>query len=518
MPKKRTTMTKVKEIIRLHEEGGMSLRQIAKAVNKSRPVVTNILTIWKELNCTFQEIKDLPDSKLEEKIFHMRKPSSKAEELKERFPYYAMELKKKGVTLQLLWEEYIQQNPGGLKSTQFCLHFQQWREDEKISMHIDHKAGDKMYVDYAGHRMELTNPKTGEKIPVEIFVAILPASQLTYAEAAESQNQESFMRSNERAIRYFGGVPSAIVTDNLKSGVIKPCIYEPELNALFADFAEYYRTAILPARVRKPKDKAHVENAVKIVYRRIFAPLRNRQFHTLKELNMAIAEKLEDHNNRKLSKMTVSRRELFEETERKELRSLPIESYPLQEIQPDSLVEFNYHVTLKKDKHYYSVPYLYRRKRVKLVYDDRNVTIYHDNVRIVRHFRNRSPHCYSTLNAHMPPRHSFANDWNPEKLKWWAGNVGEDTNRVITYILDSKTHPEQAYKSCMGILNQVKKYGETVLNQACRHAWNKEQINYATIKVEVSRIQEQIDRDFDDQQLSLMPSNHENIRGEKYYQ
>lgn len=518
MPKKRTTMKKVKETIRLFEEADMSLRQIAAAVRTSRPAVTNIITKWKESDYTFQEIKDLADSKLEEQIFNNKKSSSKAETLITRFPYFTKELKRKGVTLQLLWDEYIQQNPEGLKSTQFFLHFQRWREDENISLHIDHKAGDKMYVDYTGHKMELIDLKTSKITQVEVFVAILPASQLTYVEASESQNQESFMRSNERAIRYFGGVPSAIVPDNLKSGVIKPCIYEPELNALFSDFAEYYRTAVIPARVRKPKDKAHVENAVKIAYRRIFAPLRNRQFHTLKELNLAIAEKLEDHNNKKLTKMTVSRRELFEEVEREELRSLPLESYPLQYTQPDSLVEFNYHVKLKEDKHYYSVPYLFKNKRVKLLYDERNVTIYHDNVRIVRHFRDRSPHKYSTLKVHMPANHRFASDWNPDKLKWWAGNVGEDTQRLVSYILDSKTHPEQAYKSCMGILSQAKKYGNTLLNQACRHAWNKEQLNYKTVKFEVERIQEQLDQDFDDQQLCLLPPDHENVRGEKYYQ
>lgn len=510
-------MKKIKEVVRLHYEAGMSYRQIAQALNMSRPTVTKIITKWEETDYSFSKIKDLPDSTVEEYFYRAKSHSSKASDLKKEFPQYAIELKRKGVTLQLFWEEYIKENPDGLKSTQFNLHFQKWKENEKISLHIDHKAGDKMYVDYAGHRMVLTDYKTGETMPVEVFVAILPASQLTYVEASESQNQESFMRSNERAIRYFGGVPSAIVPDNLKSGVIKPSIYEPELNALFSDFAEHYRCSVVPARSRKPKDKAHVENAVKIVYRRIFAPLRNRTFSTLKELNLAIAEKLEEYNNKKLTNMAVSRRELFNLVEKSELRSLPREQYPLQYFQPDTLVNFNYHVELKKDKHYYNVSYIHRRKRVKLIYDERSVSIYHDNIRIAQHFRDPSPHRYSTRDDHMPPNHRFVNDWNPDKLKWLAGNVGEDTKRVITHILDSRKHPEQVYKSCLGILNQVKKYDSTALNLACRHAWNKDQSNYRTVIKELEKIQYKAEHDFDSQQLTLLPNDHRNIRGAEYY-
>ena len=518
MPRKRTAMKKIKDVIRFHEETELSYRQIAQALNMSRPTVTKIIMKWKEIDYPFHEIKDLPDSEVEKRLFDPKRSSSKAEELRGNFPRYAIELKKKGVTLQLLWEEYIRDNPDGLKSTQFNLHFQKWKENEKISMHIDYKAGDKMCVDYAGHKMELIDPLTGIKTQVEVFIGILPASQLTYVEASDSQNQEDFIRSNERAIRYFGGVPRAIVPDNLKSGVIKPDIYEPELNALYSDFAEYYRTTVLPARARKPKDKAPVENAVKIVYQRIVAPLRNRTFSTLDELNLAIAEKLEEYNSRKLTDMTVSRRELFDLVEKSELRSLPIETYPLQYFQADTLVQFNYHVMLKEDKHYYSVPYIHRRKRVKLIYDDRSVSIYHDNVRITTHFRERIPHRYSTRDDHMPPNHRFASDWNPERLKWLAGNVGEDTKRVISYILDSRKHPEQVYKSCLGILNTAKKYDNQSLNMACRHAWNKEQINYRTVMKELEKVREDAERVFDRQQLSLLPENHENIRGAEYYQ
>ncbi len=207
---------------------------------------------------------------------------------REQFPYFAMELKRPRVNLTVLWKEYIAKNPDGLKSSQFSYHFLQWKKNVKLAMHIDHKAGDKMFIDYTGKKMKLTDLKTGKETDVEMFVTILPASQLTYVEASFSQKQEDIMRSTERAIRYYGGVPSALVPDNLKSGVIKANSYEPEINMLYSDFAEYYRTAVVPARARKPKDKVHVENAVKIIYSRIFAPLRNETFYSLEELNKAI--------------------------------------------------------------------------------------------------------------------------------------------------------------------------------------------------------------------------------------
>ena len=509
MPQKRIKMKKIREIIRLAETSSLSQRQIAKAVNVSRPVVSEALQKFKATGLKREEIKGISDTLLNDLLTEQKKSESKSDELKKNFPEYAIELKRKGVTLSLLWEEYLQNIPDGLKYAQFCWHYQQWRKDKKLSMHIDHKAGDKMFVDYAGHRMEITDPKTGKMIPAEVFVAILPASQLTFAEASENQTQESFMRSNERALRFFGGVPAAIVPDNLKSGVIKADIYEPDLNPLFADFAEYYRTAVIPARSRKPKDKAHVENAVKIIYRRIFAPLRNKTFHSLSELNQAIKERLEMHNNKKLTKMEVSRQELFEDVERSELKALPINPYPLKYFQEDTLVEFNYHVRLKEDQHYYSVPHILRKKRVKLIYDDRNVAIYHDNIRIVQHRRNRSSHKYSTLRDHMPTNHRYKDNWNPEKLKWWAGNIGEETQRAVTHLLNTKPHPEQAYKSCMGILGQASKYGHDILNL--------EMVSYKVISNEAKAIMEQYEKEMDNKQFSLLPEIHKNIRGKQYY-
>ncbi|MBF9016723.1 MULTISPECIES: IS21 family transposase, partial [unclassified Oceanispirochaeta] len=433
-------------------------------------------------------------------------------------PQFAKELKKTGVTLQLLWEEYRIDNPDGLKYTQFCYHFQQWKADENISMHLEHKAGEKLFVDYAGKKREIVNPITGEIVPKEIFVAILPSSQLTYIEASDNQKKESFIRSLERAIHFFGGVTAAIVPDNLKSAVVKANFYEPEINPLLEDFADYYCTAILPARSGRPQDKAHVENAVKIAYRRIIAPLRNQSFHSTESLNQAMWEKLKEHNETKLTRMTVSRRELFEDVERCELRSLPVEKYPLKYFQDNTLVGFNYHFYLKEDGHYYSAPYLLKGKKVRIIYDDTHVALYHDNIRIWQHRRERRRNGYTTVADHMPAKHRYFKEWSPEKFRWWAGNVGEDTLRVINYLLESKPHPEQAFRTSIGILNLTNKYPHSVVNQACRSSWNMDWIGYKSIAQEAHRIQEELEAVADDAQLCLIPDNHPNIRGEKYYQ
>lgn len=509
-------MSKTREIIRLVEECGLSKRQVSTAVQVSRPMVTKYVEAFKDSGLKYDQIKELSDSNLMELLFGKKESSEKAEILIKMFPIFAKELKKKGVTLQLLWEEYIEQHPDGLRSSQFNYHFNKWSDDEEISMHMDHKAGEKMYIDYTGKKLEITNRVTGEKIPVEVYVAILPASQLTYVEASISQKQVDFMRSTERAIQYFGGVPEALSPDNLKSAVITASIYEPEINRLFSDFADHYRTVVVPARSRKPKDKAHVENAVKISYSRIFAPLRNYIFYTIEELNEAIRVRLEIHNNKKISKMEVSRWELFKEVEKDALRPLPKEEYPLKYFQ-DARVAVNYHVELKEDKHYYSVPFFYRKKLVKLVYDERNVAIYHDNIRIVQHQRNILSHKYTTKKDHMPLNHRYKDDWDPAKLKWWAGNIGEQTHWSITHILESKKYPEQAYKSCLGILSQAKKHGNDILELACRKANNAERTDYKFICDQVLKIKKQFEEEEKGKQPSLLPIMHENIRGQESY-
>jgi len=515
MARKRINMKKIREIIRFKETINMSERKIARALNISRPVVAQYIKDFNASGLTYEETEDMPDSRflaLFEKQRNRR--CSKYEGISKLFPYFVTELKKTGVTLMILWNEYQKKYPDGYSYSQFCYHFQIWRNASKITMHIEHKAGDKMFVDYAGDRLVIVDYKTGKEQSVEVFVAILGASQLTYAEASFSQKSEDWIRSNERAFIYCGGVTQAIVPDNLKSGVTQSNRYEPGINIMFDDFAKHYQTVILPARVRRPQDKALVENAVNLVYQRIYAPLRNRIFYSLEELNEAMWDLLEQHNNTPFQRLKTSRRELFDNIEKQVLKPLPKERYAIKQCK-ELTVQFNYHIELREDRHYYSVPWQLKGKRVRVVYDDRNVAIYYDNVRIIQYKRDRSPNGYTTLHIHMPPHHRFYAQWSPERFIRWAQSIGDDVAEMIQVVLKSREHPEQAYKICMGILNLVKEHGPDRLNKACARALGFGFYSY-------KRIKNILDRGLEEEPLTeskeFPVSSHENIRGSQYYQ
>lgn len=353
MARKGTAMNKIRELVRLHEECGLSLRKTAQAINLSRPVTNNYYTKIKQQGLTYNAIKDMPDSELFTAL--QADTAGFVDEryvrLAERFEYIARELKRVGVTRHLLWEEYRREDTDGYGYSQFCYHFQMWQNSHELSMRIEHKAGDKMYVDFAGKKLAVTNRKTGAKQEVEVFVAILGASNLTYVEAVMTQRKHDFLRVNVNALHYMGGVPRAIVPDCLKSGVTKGDKYEPEINPEYLDFARHYGTTILPARPYKPRDKAIVEGAVKIVYSWIYARLRNQIFYSLEELNRAIREELERYNNRKMQRYGQSRRELFNEIEKTALLPLPTEVYEIREYKRLK-VQFNYHIYFSPDRHY----------------------------------------------------------------------------------------------------------------------------------------------------------------------
>ena len=514
MARKRINMKKIRGIIRLKETSELSERQIAKALNISRPVVAQYIKDFRSSGLTYEQTKKMPDSQLLSLFEKKRSGNAKYEKLVEKFPGYIQELKKTGVTLMILYTEYQKEHPEGYSYSQFCYHFQVWRNASKLTMHIDHKAGDKMFVDYAGDKLEIVDPKTGEIHSVEVFVAILGASQLTYVEASFSQKSEDWIRSNERAFLYFKGVTNAVVPDNLKSGVTNSNKYEPRINFMFNDFADHYGTVILPARVRRPQDKALVENAVKIVYQRIYAPLRNRTFFSLEELNEAIWVLLEQHNNTQFQRLKISRRGLFEKIEKQALKALPKERYAIKQCR-ELTVQFNYHVELREDRHYYSVPWQFKGKRVRVIYDDRIVAIYYDNIRIAQHKRDRAPNKYTTLHTHMPADHRNYAEWSPERFIRWARSIGGNVAEMIKVVLKSRKHPEQAFKTCMGILNLVKEHGPDRLEKACEKALNFGFYSYRRIKNILDRgLEEDL---FSEQKEHSIPL-HENVRGSKYYQ
>lgn len=514
MAKKKVTMNKIREIIRLAEEMGLSNRKIGSALRISHPVVGQYISDINACGLTYQDIKEMSDTKLLE-ILEKKKSESQARygPISKKFEYYVEELKKPGVNRVVLWEEYKKECPDGYSYSQFCYHLQVWLDGGDVTMHLEHKAGDKAFVDFAGKKLSLVDTVTGEIKEVETLVAILGASQLIYVETVESQKKEDWIRANENALWYYGGVPAALVPDCLKSGVTKGDKYEPDINPEYADFARHYGTVILPARPNRAKDKALVENAVNLVYSRIYAPLRNRTFNGLDELNQAIWELLDRHNNMRFQRLEKSRRQLFEEIEKPTLKPLPAHRYEPRRFL-NLKVQFNYHIEIREDRHYYSVPWRYKRKRVQVIYTYRAVEIYHDNLRIAFHRRDTIPNKYTTLREHMPPHHRFYDEWSPQRMINWAEKIGPQVKAMITEVFARREHPEQAFKVCLGIINLSKKYGEQRLNRACMRALEFSNYSYKVVK---NILEKGLDRMEEDPKNAEPLCLHENIRGSQYY-
>ena len=433
MARRRISVDKIKEVIRYGVTTELSERAIGRALKVSRTAVTKYLECFRGSGLTWEQAQELPDSDLLAVLEGNRPPrtSARYERLAERFPMMVKELRRKGVTLQLLWEEYLRGTLTAIRTASSA--FPPLAEEHR-GEHAHRPQGrpEKPFVDYAGDRLAIVDPDSGKEQPVETFVAILGASELTYVEASATQQGEDWIRSNERALRYCGGGTQVIVPDNLRSAVSRSDPYEPGINATFDAFAQHYGVVIMPARVRQARDKALVENAVRLTYQRIYAPLRDRTFHSLDELNAAIGPLLEQHNGRRFQRLPYSRRELFEQIERHTLAPLPAYHFPLQQTR-EVTVQFNYHVELREDRHHYSVPWQLRtrdpRTKVKLLYDERTVSIYYDNVRAAEYPSDRRPGGYTTLPDHMPPQHRWYAEWSPERFVRWGRALGPTSRR-----------------------------------------------------------------------------------------
>jgi transposase len=469
-----------------------------------------------------ERIAQMSDSALEEALWRKDRvvDTPRYRELEKRFPMMVQELKKRGTTLQWLWKQYLGEHADGYGYSQFCLHFERWSAAGELWMHQEHKAGDRMYVDWAGDQLVVKDAHTGADWSVDVFVAILGASGLTFVQATEGQEQPQWIRANEGALRYFGGHTDAIVPDNLKTAVSKADRYDPEINPVFDEFARHYGMAVFPARVRKPRDKALVENAVNLVYQRVYTPLRGRSFRSLAELNAAIRELVDEHNNRPLQRLGISRRELFERTERQVLKPLPPEPFALKSIAM-ATVGANYHVELREDLHSYSVPYYLRTRdpktQVKIVFDERVVSIYHENLRVAQHLRDRSPNGYSTLPEHMPPAHRHYGEWSAERLEHWAEQVGPETQEVIGKLLRSRTYAPQAFRACLAVLSLSRRFGSMRLNQACRRALSLGSHSGRRIAAILAQGQEQDSQPGLDLDPAPLVASHENLRGAAYF-
>ncbi|MCW8965547.1 MAG: IS21 family transposase [Candidatus Pacearchaeota archaeon] len=509
-------MNKLREIIRIYcKNKEFSERQLSRAVNVSRPVVHQTIIDFKKTGLSYTDIDKLSDDELTA-LLEKRKinNSQKYNNLSGRFQFMAKELKRVGVTRQLLWEEYRSEYSNGYSYSQFNYHFQVWQNSSYLTTHMDHKAGDKMFVDFAGKKMAIYDRKTGAREEVETFVAILGCSQLTYVEALMSQKKHDFIPATENAFIYFNGSTNAVVPDCLKSAVTKADKYEPDINPEYNDLARHYDTVILPARSRHPKDKAFVENAVRLVYWWIYAPLRNRKFYSLRELNCAIMEQLAVFNSKKMQKFDLSRLELFEQTEKDYLKPLPVSTYEFKTFK-HLKVQFNYHVFLSEDKHYYRVPYHYRGKEVDLIYTRDNVEVFFKHKRIALHKREFIKGKYTTIAEHMPQHHRWVSKWIPERFINWGGKIGKDVKELVERILSNALHPEQAYKICLGILNLNKKYSNERINNACIRALRFEYLSYKGVK---NILENNLDSNEEEADLfsGCLPE-HKNIRGNNYY-
>ena len=422
------------------------------------------------------------------------------------------QLKRKGVTLFLLWQEYRAACPDGYQYSWFCERYGVWRGKLDVVMRQDHRAGEKLFVDYAGQTVGVIDRTTGELREAQVFVAVLGASNYTYAEATWTQGLPDWIGAHVRAFEFIGGAPELVVPDNLRSGVRKAHRYKPDINPTYQEMASHYGVAVLPARVRKPRDKAKVETGVLVVERWILAALRRRKFFSLSELNGAIRTLLDQLNERPFRKLPGCRRSRYEELDRPALTPLPAQPYVYAEWKK-ARVHVDYHVAV--DGHYYSVPHALIKKAVEVRFTRHTVECFYRGQRIASHRRSHQKGGHTTVSAHMPEAHRQAGEWSPRRLIRWAAKNGPATGQLIRAVLNSRKHPQQAYRACLGILRLGKAYGGKRLEAACQRALALGSCRYKSIEsILKNRLDEQ---PLAEQPELSLPDAHTNIRGPEYY-
>jgi len=505
-------MRKIKEVLRLNFDSGLGQRPIGLCLGLSRTTVGDYLRRAAKAGLGWPLPEALTDQELEQRLFPPVLQIPSADRLVPDWLKIHEDLKGKGVTLTLLWEEYQADNPQAYRYSRFCQMYRAWAGKLKLSMRQSHKAGEKLFVDYAGQTLPIVNPRTGEIRESQIFVSVLGASNHTFAEATWSQDLSDWLGSHRRSFEFFGGVPQIVVPDNLKSGVSKPCRYEPDINPSYQDLAEHYGIAVIPARVRKPKDKAKAEVAVQIVERWILARLRNRTFFSLAEANAAISELLTDLNNRPFKKLPGSRKEAFEALDRPALQPLPATPYEFARWKKVR-VSIDYHVEI--DGHYYSVPYQLQGKQLDARITANCIECYHQRKRVASHTRSVDKGRHTTIAEHMPKAHKNYAEWTPQRLIGWAAHTGLQTAAMVEAILASRRHPQQGFRSAMGLIRLSKTYGIDRLEAACTLAMAGQATTYKSVK---SILETGLDRQPQQNELlQTEPIKHDNIRGGNYY-
>ncbi len=459
-------MRKIREALRLRA-GGLSTRKIAASLGVGQTTANEYLKRADQAGLSWPLSKGVTDSDLERLLFHAPGGETRSGLAQPDWPVIHRELRRKNVTLSLLWEEYRAVHPEGYGYSRFCELYRRWEGRLTPVMRQHHVAGEKVFVDYAGATLDVIDAKTGEVRTAQLFVATLGASNYTFAEATWTQGLPDWIGSHTRTFAFFGGVPGQIVSDNLKSGVTKACFYEPAINRTYADMAAHYGTAVVPARPYKPRDKAKVEVAVQIAQRWIVARLRDRRFFSLAELNAAIRALVDQLNGCVTRHLGASRRQLFEDLERPVLKSLPDAPYVYAEWKQRT-VGLDYHVEI--ERHYYSVPHQLLRQKVWARMTEKTVEVFHEGQRVAAHVRTSSNRRHTTVRDHMPSSHQRYADWTPEKIRCQAAGIGPNTAALVEVILRERTHPEQGFRSCLGILRLARSPGRDRLEAACERA------------------------------------------------
>ena len=514
MPRKRISMRKIKEVLRLKYEAGLTYEAIGRSCNIGHTTVGEYLKRAQEAGLRWPIPEDMDDNLLEKLLY----PKSPDPDIKRPIPdwnYVHKELKKKSVTLFLLWQEYKEIYPDGYEYSWFCRNYKEWSGKIDVTMRFNHRAGEKVFVDYAGHTIPIIDKSTGEIREAQIFVATMGASNYTYAEATWTQSLPDWISSHVRAFNFFGGVPEIIVPDNIKTGINKSCRYEPDMNPTYQEMASYYRCVVIPTRVRKPKDKSKVETGVKTVEQWILARLRNITFFSLTDLDKTIRDLLHDLNTRPFQRMSGTRKTMFEDLDKPALKPLPYEPYVYAEwkkVRP----HIDYHIEVKG--FYYSVPYQLAKRPLEARITQNIIEVLHKGKRVASHKRSYdTSRRYITLREHMPKPHQKYADWTPQRIINWAKKTGKATAQTVEAVMNSRSHPQQGFRSCMGIISLGKEFTENRLEAACSRAMAIGSPSYKSIHAILKKGLDRLPIQKEGPQQTAFIT-HSNIRGPQYYQ
>ncbi len=515
MSQKPIVMEQLKQIIQLNKDG-IGIREIARRVGISRNSVRKYLLVLK----TGSGDADLSNRELADKAYNndmLQHDAERMKQLTRQFLKWDAEKSGTGVTRQLLWQEYILLHPDGYSYSRYCYYLNQYLRQSDVTMHLEYEPGDIIMIDFAGKKMHYVDPDTAERIECSVFVSILPFSGLIFCVAVHSQRSEDLAICINKMLVYYRGVSVTLLCDNMKTMVIRPSRYEPVFTELCYQLSEHYGTTFSATRPYSPRDKAMVEQAVRIVYAHVYAPLRNQDFSSLEALNEAMQAQLYLLNNKPYKKQAYSRWYIYETQELQSLRPLPAQPFSPKKVVMLT-VQRNYHVQLSEDHLYYSVPYQYVGRKVRVLYDNRTVEVYWETDRIALHLRTQRTKAYITLPEHMPPHHRRMHQikgWNKEDLLAQASHVGPATLQATTLMLENSIYIEQNYKACYGMLMLHKKYSSLRLEAACLRALQGTRVNYTMIK---NILERGMDKQIQHPDTIITPPGHDNIRGKDHYQ